>query len=115
MNVDWLGKLQVGDDVIVSGSGIGSIRSIEKVTRKTVTQLTVGRTKFRLSTGREIGSGSALRRDWLEEATPERIAEVNARKRRSRLIYKLREIDWRSQPLEVLEAVAAALPSKGEK
>jgi len=102
----WLEQLKSGDLVIVSGSSIGSLPSVEKVDRVTNTEIIIRSTKYRRNNGRQVG-GSRWYTSWLQEATPEAIKKIKDESRHRKLQYDLRETKWLWLSLEALEEIAA--------
>lgn len=105
---DWLQNINPGDTVIVWHSGLGSRAEIRTVDKTTTTQITVGMYKYRRQDGRQMGT--SRHSSYLEQSTPEALAEIQAKARRDFLLGKLRhETDWRDLPTEVLEAAWGAV------
>jgi hypothetical protein len=99
---DWLEDLKPGDRVIVDSGFFGpTLRTVERVT---ATQILVGQSRYRRSSGSPVG-GDPWARNYLREATPECVAQVRQRS----LAERLAKTKWSEYPLERLEAVAALL------
>jgi len=105
---NWLQNLKPGDKVIRSSTGIGAPDTVSTVERVTSTQIIIGADKYRKVNGRRI-SDSSWYSVWLAEATPERIAEIDCKKRRLSLCRKLQDVQWGKLPTPILEAVGAII------
>lgn len=69
-----------------------------------------GEEKFRRDNGGIVGHSYSVLH--LQEATPERIAEVRKEERARRLVHALEGVSWSALPLEILESVATLALSK---
>lgn len=108
----WLENLKEGDKVIYGLSWESAM--LEPVRRITATQIMVSASKFRRRDGMLIGYG----REFISEATPKAIAEMEDGRTRRTLIYQIQRTAERKSNLEnrttdELRAVAnILLPSK---
>lgn len=98
---DWLARLQVGDEVIVQTSRLGSKGWLTTVARFTATLIvTANNSQFRRRDGDEPGR-SGYHGRWLEEPT----AKARAAIRHHTLVDAMKQIPWEELPLATLEAV----------
>ena len=106
MKKDWLSVLKPGDEVLVQGmrwqGNTGVVKRVEKVTKLHIV-LQDG-SKYRLTDGGNVGR-DRFYRSYIVNATPEKVEQVRVENRRMSIAAKLREMDWRLLPLEVLEEV----------
>lgn len=114
----FLKRLKPGDDVIVYyGGGVGGDRrEVAKVQRLTKTLIVLDNgLKFLKSSGRKYGGGSGRTWTCLEEATPDKVAQVMAEQRKLCMVRFLSGVNWASLPVDVLEKVGAIVKqTKGE-
>ena len=101
-------NLQVGDKVIVGGRTAERVLVVERVTK---TQLILSSTisRFRRDNGWQIGGG-AWSKDYLIEATPEKLREVCDKNERLRLLARLRKYPWGDLSANDMKRVFAILP-----
>ncbi len=100
---DFLDNLAVGDTVVVESNDSWNVT---KVARFTKTQVIItGGGKFRRATG--LG-GNDWNRSSLVEPTQERLDKI----RHSILVAKLRHFNWKSLPLDTLNAINALVGKK---
>lgn len=102
----WLKGLKAGDIVVrVFGRSGRELLAVEKVTP---TQVVLHRDmRYRKADGRSTKPGYGYTpRSHIEEPTPDKTADI----RREMLVRRLEGVRWAEFGLEVLEAVAAALP-----
>lgn len=113
---DWLKTLKAGDEVIVSGGGVGSTRYIRTVDRATATQIVVEGRKYNRARGKRVGS-SGWGTSCIVEATHERKAAINAAQLKSKSVNAIRDFSDKvySVPDEVLIRVAEFIRSMEEK
>lgn len=105
----WLQELKAGDSVVVSGAGWHDVQEIEKVERVTKTQIILaGDQRYRKDDGHKVG-GSAWRRGWLSQATPELVAQVQADELNRRLTVRMEDTKWKQVSLSKKERIAAIL------
>lgn len=100
---DWLENLKAGDYVFVQNHNTKRLTTIERLTK---TQFVVAdtSTRFKRTTGREIG-GSSWFSCYLAEATEENIAAFKAQNQRNKLIRMVAETDWRKLSTEQLNEI----------
>ena len=105
---EWLNKLEVGDTVILShGHNRHSLMKIERFT-KTQIVLDGISLKFRRDDGYQVG-GLAWCMSCLQEAKPERLAEIKQKKLREDIVYKIDESDFRKFDIDHLERILKAM------
>lgn len=115
--MDWIEKLKPGDPVIVVRSGMAAGETVKRV--KTVDKLHVtidhGNYTERFKKHNGFATGEGWNKPYIEEATPERIAEVRSENERLLTAGGLEKTNWRNQPLKVLKAVSAILVATQEQ
>lgn len=105
---DWLQNLKAGDKVIES-YGFNEVRLVP-VERVTPTQVIVGNTKYKRTTGYMVG-GDSWCRNSIREATPELADQA----RRKWLVYQITRANFDAVSTENLEDAWTALkPVKAE-
>lgn len=106
-------NLQVGDKVIVVRTGLGSrSRYVGEIIKKTPTGLVdvkyanVEKHRFRAD-GNDYSASDGWTMSFirLEEATEEKVAEINRVNRRIAICRTLREIEWENYTDEELENI----------
>lgn len=95
---DWLDKLKVGDEVVVTGREHPYVTKVARLTATLV--ITTKGGKFRRSSGDSSG-GNMWDRCSLYEPTQERRDEVG----RQNLASHLRQVQWKDYPLDKLRAI----------
>ena len=102
-------NLQVGDKVIVVGRTVEKVLVVERVTK---TQLILSSTssRFRRDNGWQIG-GRTWSKEFLIEATPEKLREACDKNERLRMLARLRKYPWGSLSTFDMKRVFAILPT----
>lgn len=97
--MDWIEKLKVGDKVIVDGRHIQTITAVHKL------HVVCGYVKYRKDNGDKAGKHGYYN-NYIKEATPEAIVELDERKKRVSLIHYINRWKSRDFPTETLQKIA---------
>lgn len=101
---DWLDSLKPGDRVFVAFS-LSKGGALHQVARRTPTQIVLANgDRFNARTGRLVG-GDEWSRASIEEATPERMEEVERRV----LSARIRAAHFETMPMDALREIAATV------
>lgn len=107
----WLENLDHGITRLYVSAGMGRSVSVRRVRTAGKIHISIDcghyLTKFRKSDGHSTCSGYFL--PSIEEATPERIAQVRAKTERLNIAHGLENTKWVSLPIETLRAVEEVL------
>lgn len=96
-----LEELQVGDVVFVSSTWHKRLSKVERVTK---TQIIVDNSKYRRDNGWQIGS-DRWNTSYLHVPTEQQIAEIREEAYRKKLLYTVRDFDFRKLPTDKLKQV----------
>ena len=110
MSNEWLENIKVGDKVIVSGSGFGSLNKIDTVERLTKTQIVLKNThsKYRRSSGRSVG-GDVWSMGFISEATREKILKIQEARYRLNLLNKIESIRIGNLSTDSLKSIVVVI------
>lgn len=100
---DWLKNLKPGNKVIMNNYYGETIAVVERTTKTQIVLKGIG-VKFKKSSGYRVG-GDVWSTMSINEATPERIAEVQIKKRKQFLRQKIKELFPKIDSLDKLEQI----------
>jgi hypothetical protein len=100
---EWLDKLKVGDEVVVS-SGYYGFR-LDKVSRLTKTWIIISNQSFWRNNGYQVKSSTDYMRTRITEPTNAMRLKI----RRDWLVRKMQNFKWQTTAIEILEDVDAVL------
>jgi len=112
---EWLLHLKPGDEVIYTHGWNGE--AVGKVTRLTDTQIVFNDgSKWRKQNGYKVGGGSSYGGvQFLREPTPERLAKVHRKARRTAIVHNVGRTNFGAWSLEDLEKLQAVIDAaKGD-
>jgi hypothetical protein len=118
-NDDWIGKLKVGDKVVVAAGGWDRSQDICKVDRITKAQIFVNwrsnnPTAFWKKNGYIVGS-DVWHYSYLVELTPELKSKITEVNKRSKATSLCRNADISKLPMETVEKIIELLEVKDGK
>lgn len=101
---NWIEKLNVGDKVLIGDSQY-PVKAIHKLHIVTATG------KYKKSNGCPAGEWT-YGREYLREATPERIAEIAEKEARGKLLRRIVDQSFRMCSTETLQKIVALLDAE---